>query len=265
MRLIKLSILLFTIIIFGCEKIDVIETNLPYEEKIVVQGLLEGFQVFQGVTFTKTLPLDETFTIEKAELKDVVCYLKDGVRVIPLKYNSKGVYKPLVNLQIEGNKEYELFGKWKDKNVYAKTYVPANPSVANVFLMDNGTTAYIKAEVFNKPGQVYGSTWAAYDNNILIKEAEEMYTLTKESKTENEKLQLRTITIPRDIINTFKGKLYIRVYSFDEEFRDYFKTKKFNQPIEDSFTQAGGNIEWNVYGDGIGMFLGIGRSLVSVK
>jgi hypothetical protein len=265
MKLIKISILLTAVLIFGCEKIDVIETNLPYEEKIVIQGLLEGYQVFQGVSFTKTLPLDETFTIEKAELKDVVCYLKDGVRVVPLKYTSKGIYKPLVNFVIESNKEYELFGKWQDKNVYAKTFVPSHPTVQNVFLIDDGLTAYIRGEVLNKLGQAYGATWAVYDNNLLIKEAEEMYALSKESNIENEKLPLRTIAIPRNIINTFRGKLYIRVYSFDERFRDYFKTKKFNQPIENTFTQAGGNIEWNVYGDGIGMFLGIGRSLVSAR
>ncbi|MBU2472084.1 MAG: DUF4249 domain-containing protein [Bacteroidetes bacterium] len=265
MKLIKISILLTAIFIFGCEKIDVIEINLPYDEKIVVQGLLEGYQNFQGVSFTRTLPLDETFTIEKAELKDVVCFLKDGVRVIPLKYSSKGIYKPLVDFKVEPNREYELFGKWQDKNVYAKTFVPNNPAVQNVFLIDNGTTAYVKGDVLNKPGQFFGATWAVYDNNIFIKEAEEMFALSKVSENENEKLPIRTITIPRDVIHTFKGKIYMRVYSFDEKFGDYFKTKKFNQPIEDTFTQAGGNIEWNVYGDGIGMFLGIGNTLVPAR
>jgi hypothetical protein len=50
------------------------------------------------------------------------------------------------------------------------------------------------------------------------------------------------------------------VYAFDSAYREYFNTKENNQPIQDSFAQGGGLINWNVQGNNtIGLFIGIAK------
>ncbi len=71
------SISLTAIILFStCEKVGVVDSDISYRKYIVVRAELKAYSPFEGVSFTKTLPLDETYDISKAELKDVAAYLK---------------------------------------------------------------------------------------------------------------------------------------------------------------------------------------------
>ena len=73
--------LFFLYLISGCENVDVINPQVDYQEYIVVRAELRAYNPFEGVSFTKTLPLDMNYDIKKAELKDVIAYLKiDGIK-----------------------------------------------------------------------------------------------------------------------------------------------------------------------------------------
>ena len=63
---------LLIFILTSCENIDVIESDLPYEEFVVVRAQLESGSESWAVSFTKTLPLNVEYTIERAELTDVL-------------------------------------------------------------------------------------------------------------------------------------------------------------------------------------------------
>ncbi len=249
----------------SCEKIDVVEVDLPYHEKIVVQGILEENKPFDGVAFTRTLPLNEVYSISKAELKDVIAYLKSGVRVIPLKYNRDGIYKPVSTFIPQKQSSFELFAKWNNKNVYAKTYIPANPKIIRAYFLTNGSGTYIQAEIQNQPDVVFGAKAIAMEESMILYESEDIYSVTQPNPDAKAIIKLRTPVIPIEILNSFKNNFSIKVFAFDKQYQNYFKTKKFSLSIKDSFVQSGGDVEWNVYGDGIGLFIGFSSTTLKVN
>lgn len=259
-------IILFSLILYsGCERIDVVEINLPYNEKLVVQGILEENKPLSGILFTKTLPLNEVYSISKAELKDVVAYIKNGVRVIPLKYDKEGIYKPISTFQPQKQSTYEIYAKWKDKNVYAKTSIPENPKIVNAYFLTDGSGTYIQAEIRNQIGVVFGAKAVAMEGSMILFESEDFYSITQPNSKPQSIITLRTPVIPVEILNSFRNNFSIKVFAFDEQYQDYFKTKKFSLPIKDSFVQSGGEVEWNILGDGIGLFLGFSSTILKVN
>ncbi|MCK7520096.1 MAG: hypothetical protein MZV64_21575 [Ignavibacteriales bacterium] len=142
---------------FGCEDSEIVDVDVDYKEYVVVRGELFADSVFAGVTFTKTLPLDITYDIKKAELKEVFAYLRvNGVQVIPLHYTIDGVYKPLYNIKVRSNTGYELFAKVGGKSIYAKTFVPQVPRINNSVFHDN---KYVDVYIASRPNECYGSVF----------------------------------------------------------------------------------------------------------
>lgn len=260
-----LFFILLLILVSGCERIDVVEINLPYNEKIVVQGILEENKPLDGIIFTRTLPLNEVYSISKAELKDVVAYLKSGVRVIPLKYDKNGMYKPISTFIPQKQSTFELFAKWNDKNIYAKTYIPANPKIVNAYFLSDGSGTYIQVEIQNQVGVVFGAKAIAMEGNMILFESEDFYSVSQPNSDPRATIILRTPVIPIEALNSFRNNFSIKVFAFDEQYQDYFKTKKFSLPIKDSFVQSGGDVEWNILGDGIGLFVGFSSTTLKVN
>lgn len=251
------KIFLILILIFsGCEKVDVVEIDLPYNEKIVVNGILQENVPLYGIQISKTLPMNEEYSINKAEIKDAIVYIKDGVKIIPLKFSSNGLYRPISSFLPQKSKTYEFFAKWNDKNAYAKTYMPANPKILTAYLITDASGSYIQAEIQNEVGAIFGAKCIVMEGNSLIYESNDMYNISEHSVDKNAVITVRTPAIPKEILNTFRNNLSIKVFAFDKQFYNYFITKKYSFPIEDSFVQSGGEVEWNVFGDGIGLFLG---------
>lgn len=265
-RFLKFNLLLFLFISFSaCEKIDVVEVSLPYNEKLVVQGLLEENKPLNGIIFTKTLPLNETYSISKAELKDVVAYIQSGVRVIPLKYDRNGIYRPISSFIPQKESTFELFAKWRDKNVYARTYIPANPKIVNAYFLTDGSGTYIQAEIQNQVGVVFGAKAVAMEGGNILYESEDFYSVTSPDGDPKSIIKVRTPSIPGEALLSFKNSFSIKVFAFDEQYQDYFKTKRFSFPIKDSFVQSGGDVDWNVRGDGIGLFIGYSSTTLKVN
>ncbi len=254
-----------TIFFNGCERVDVVEITLPFQEKLVVQGILEENKPLDGIVFTRTLPLNEVYSISKAELKDVVAYIKNGVRVIPLKYDKAGIYKPLGTFIPQKKSNFELFAKWQDKNVYAKTYIPENPKIVRAFFITDGAGTYIQADIQNQTGVVFGAKAVAMEGSTVLYESEDFYSITQPNSDPKATIKVRTPVIPAEALNTFRNSFSIKVFAFDEQYQNYFKTKKFSLPIKDSFVQSGGDVEWNVLGDGIGLFIGFSSTTLKVN
>jgi hypothetical protein len=255
----KIIIVLFSIILFGaCEKIDIIETNINYIEKIVVRADLVGGKVFEGITFTKTLPLTETYTIEKAELKEVTAYLKiNNAQVIPLHYNQEGIYLPLYELTIDTSTVYELYAEYDGKSIYSRTRVPQTPKI----IYAETTNNFLAADVVYNEGEVYGSAWIILTggtNDYSIK-AQDYHSIVGASSFNAAKAFTRTMDIPEQYRTPlYYSRTYIQVFAFDEMYKEFFKTKNNNEPIKDTFAQGGGPINWNVFGENvIGLFIGL--------
>lgn len=259
----RIILLLAALLNFSnCEKIDIVEVELEHIPKYVVQAELIGNQNFNGVTFTKTLSINEEFDIRKAEITNAVTYLKiNGVQVVTLKYFNNGLYKPLDDLWIVEGNTYELFAKIDDELIYSKTQVPYKADVTNINLTDE---EYLEANIIAKESEVYGSVWvintSANPNNAIIDS--DFHSIVSASEDNTNAALCRTSILPENYQTSYyRDFLFIQVYSFDPAYRDYFNTKLSNQPIQDSFAQGGGIINWNVQGNNtIGLFIGLTKS-----
>ncbi len=255
-----LLIIISAILLSSCEEESVIENDLPYDEYVVVRAQLEGNVIFEGVSFTKTLPHNETYDITKAELKDVFAYLLvDGKRVFPLQYTEKGIYKPLDDITIETGKSYELFAKWNGRQIYANTYVPNMPDIKSARV--NGS--YLNGSALISSKEVLAATWLiAYSSTSITEEAESFYEVKSSTSDEPQSVLVRTTDMPDQYRSLqYRNRYFIRLYSFDKQYAEYFKTKDGNEPIENIFAHGASTIVWNVVGDKtLGLFIGVTKS-----
>ena len=153
-----LFIIPFVFIFVSCEKTGIVESDVPYHNYIVVNSKLEAESSFEGVTFTKTLPIGIPYDIKKAELKDVIAYIRiDNAKIIPLHYAGDGVYKPLYGLFIQAGSVYELFAEWQGNIIYSSTKVPSPAGVNSVSFNAGGND--LQANIKAHAGEVYGAIW----------------------------------------------------------------------------------------------------------
>ena len=249
---------------FGCQDSEIIDVEVGYKEYVVVRGELFADSVFAGVTFTKTLPLDITYDIKKAELKEVFSYLRvNGVQVIPLHYTIDGVYKPLYDIKIRSGTSYELFATVNGKSIYAVTNIPEAPRISNSVFHNN---EYVDVYISSRPNECYGSVFyvGSSQNNYLSSSSDFHSIIEAPNSNFNDIILSRTQEIPQQFRSEFyRSVTYTQVYSFDKAYSDYFKTRGNSQPITNSFIQGGDPISWNVKGEKvIGLFIGKNKSTI---
>jgi hypothetical protein len=254
--------MLISLFYFGCEDSEIVNIDVEYKEYVVVRGELLAYSIFTGVTFTKTLPLTETYDIKKAELKDVFAYLRvAGVQVISLHYTTGGVYKPLHNIRILPGTSYELFARVNDKSIYASTYVPESPRISNSAFHSN---EYVDVYIASRPNECYGSVfYVGLAANGSFSKSSDFHSIVEAPNSDlNDIVLSRTQEIPEQFCTEFyRSVTNFQVFSFDRAYSDYFKTKGNNEPITNSYIQGGDPIAWNVKGSKvIGLFIGMNKS-----
>jgi hypothetical protein len=246
--------------IFGCENVDVISPDVSYQEYIVVRAELKAYSPFEGVTFTKTLPLNENYNIKKAELQNVTAYMRvNGTRIITLRYIQDGLYAPLDTISIEPGSTYELFAQYNNTNIYSITKVPRPPAIISASLIDN---RFIEVMVRPNADEVYGAGWEIYNavSKNLYDESSDFLTIVQPQPNDlGSNVAVDTKDLPSDYTSgSYDNLMYAQVYAFDSPYFNYFKSKNNNQPSENVFAQGGDQVSWNVYGDHvIGLFIGL--------
>ena len=261
----KIFFILSSLIILfggGCNQVDVTNPQLTYKEYIVVRAELQAYKFFDGVTFTKTLPISEAYDIKKAELKDVTVYLKiNNVQVVPLHYTQNGIYLPLSDVMIQPGYTYELYGKENNTYIYSKTIVPQTPTVLSGSVAED---TYINAVVSPHANEGYGAKWVVFNpnSNTEIDNANDFQTIVNTSQDTISSLTIRTLDLPDKYrTSTYSNSLYVQVYAYDAQYQAYFNSRNNNQPVSNSFVQGGDQVVWNVYGNNvIGLFIGMNVS-----
>jgi len=252
-------ILIFISLLFiSCDDVSVVNPKLTTKEYIVVRSELKAWTHFEGVSFTKTLPVNEPYDTNKAVLRNVTAYLKiNGIRIIPLHYYQGGIYKPYGNVFITSGDIFELFAKVDSTSIYGVTKIPNRPEVTSSSLSNKHIDALIKSN----PGEVYGAVWTIVNpsNNSSIAAAADFLSIV--SSTSNQTLtttSVSTTDMPDQYLtDAYKDSRCVRAYAFDEPYLKYFNTKNNNQPVSNAFVQGGDQIVWNVKGNNvIGLFIG---------
>jgi len=247
-------------LLLSCEKSQIVDNGVAYQEYVVVNCELNTSKLFTGVTFTRTLPVGIPYDIKAAELKDVKAYLRiDGAKIVPLHYVSDGGYKPLYNeLIIEPGSTFELFAEWGETIIYSATTTPNVPEINSATYEAGGKN--LKANIKAHAGEVYGAIWVIGSG---IAKATSFPSL---SIPEAGMLNINVVTpgIPEQYTgNDFFGMRNIQVFSYDKQYSAYFNSAKVNVPIGNAFMQNGGATAWNVFGNNvIGMFIGVGKGTI---
>ncbi|MDX1699579.1 MAG: DUF4249 family protein [Melioribacteraceae bacterium] len=258
----KFLIVLLGFVVWNCEDIDVVEIEIDHETKLVVQCELFADTFFDGVYLTRTLPLSEQYNESDADIPDATLFLiVDSIKIIPLHYAGFGKYVSISEFRVRGDQVYELYGLIENEEIYAITKIPRPPLISEQRFVPEG---YLSSVVKANPGEVYGAIWLMM-NNVLTKpfdQSNDFYTITLNPETEFEDKLVRTTKLKTDYLSTFyKDKIYLQVFAFDKSYYNYFFTKDNNNPVDDTFSQGGGPIDWNVQGDNvIGMFIGVSRT-----
>jgi len=263
MKILKkiLSVIFISILITGCDQVDIITPDTPFKENVVVRSELIAGEFFEGVTFTKTLPLDVPYSIADAELKTVTAYLKiNHTQIVPIHYTNNGIYKPLYKFRIKSNDIYELFAVYNDKPIYGKTVIPSTPILSNVIYRDE---FFLLCEVVANQNEAFGAAWVipqASTPDIIADDFYSIVSLLSENSTGS--VTVRTKVIPEAYrSNTQKSITQIKVYAFDKAYINYFNTKSNGKSVEDAFVHGGNNIGWNVNGENaFGLFIGLAQS-----
>ncbi len=261
-KLKKYFFILFILLQVSCEDIDVVELDIDYTEKIVVQSELIAGEFFDGVYLSKTLPLNERYNPEAAEISDATLFLiVDSVKIIPLHYRGSGKYESFNQFKVVSNQTYELFGEVGKTKLYAKTIIPNIPLYSNQKFVPDG---YLSSTVKSNSGEAYGAIWLMA-NNVLSKpfdQSDDFFSISTMLKPGDDEMHLRTTLLSNEYLSSYySDKIFIQIFSFDQSYYKYFKTKNNNTPVEDNFSQGGGPIDWNVEGHNVvGMFIGVAKT-----
>ncbi len=258
-KLIKIIALLVIFCGIGCEQVDVITPDITYQEKTVVRAELKADKSFKGVTFTKTIPINESYDIKKAELKNVIAFIViNGIQVVPLHYTQDGLYNSLYEFTIQQGYTYELYAEVDNNSIYSTTKIPYKPVVQSAeYKSDN----HIEVGASGQSNEVFGASWLILNpsTNNPIDISSDFQELVNSPKDTLSTVSVGTMDIPDTYNNSlYKNSTYVQIYSFDKQYLSYFESRNNNQPIVNTFTQGGGQIAWNVQGnDVIGLFIGL--------
>lgn len=259
MKVISIIILFISVLFIRCENDEMVDTDISFDELLVVQCEINPGLIFPGVRLTKTLPVGTSFSIEKAEVKDASMYLRiDYLQIIPLHYFSEGNYKTLYDFTVQEGQVFELFGESNGVTFYSRTIIPYKPAVNSVSY--NNTDHYPIANIRVSDGEVYGALWAIISSSVVT--GDDFYNIVNTSNNPGIlNTEVRGSSYPENYLTAnYNGSRYIQVFSFDKSFEPYFKTFKHGETINNPYVQGTGTTLWNVTGDNvIGMFIGVAR------
>jgi hypothetical protein len=266
-----LVLILIAISLISCEE-TVTDVTLPYKENLVIRGVLEAGSSIQ-ISVTKTLPPLDEYSLAKALVSNAQVFVTvDGIKY-ECKIDSFNNYvNPLI---IEAGKKYILDVYWNNKHAYSETVVPL-PTKINSFKRNIISDIYFPSSFrmqyyvnFEmKKEFCYNASSEVYLNNTIqeIRISDEVYKILDNKLTENTEVFISEYnTTDTTIFDGKKGYSNLRlvIKCYDKPFYDYFITKYGNE--NGLFGMSGTNTNWNVKGDGIGMFIGRSKSSIEVK
>ena len=266
--------------------------ELPYEEKIVVRGLLEAGQPLADVQISRTIPALDEFSYEKIFVGDARATVTiDGrsyaMELQPRTSTSATVpYRSLYrvpSLRVEAGKTYTLEVRWKNLVASAETRVPLVAELDSVNVVASIVPSRLGSEVVYdtvfessaiiraRANEVYrvGTTLNEVASGRLVSargfgEASLIPSVQIVALTSNT-WRFTTATV-QVLSNRLQSRVNVEAY--DGTFFAYYQTRSRSGQVG-LFSPGGPNISWNVTDDGIGEFSGMSvvqrRAFVRVR
>jgi hypothetical protein len=267
-RIILFIIFIITLFSPGCEQ-TIDGFDLPYEELIVVRGILEAGKPVKYISISKTIPPLEEYSIRGTEIRDADAFISCDGQKYPLKYVDSSYYNA-ENLIAVSGKQYELTVNWNGKTVYSKTTVPFPIIIDTVYIKTapyswghNKYTGFrysVEIEFIPYKNFVYLAAFTTYHNYGTEKYAYNSINTNVDKPEDVQPNGKIHSSVSYYISYTNDAKIdpfEAFVESYDKPFYEYFLTRNNMSMDAGSFLTKGGiNVSWNVFGDGIGMFIG---------
>lgn len=256
------------------------QPELPYEEKIVIRGLLDAGQLISDIQISRTIPALEEFSYEKIFIGDAKATITVDGQIYPMELQPRNSTSPSVpyrslyrapNVRVVNGKTYKLEVRWKNLIAQAQTFVPLPPQVdsvnalASIVRIPNGATAVLDtvfesiAFLRSRPNEVYriGTTLHDAASGRLLSargfgDASYFPSAISVALPSNT-WRLTTATLQ---ILTNQMKTRVTIEAYDGAYYQYYQTRSRSGQIG-LFSPGGPNIDWNVTGDGIGEFVGM--------
>lgn len=247
----------------------------PYEEKVVIRAVLEAGKPVQGIFFTRTLSLTESYTPEKAAITDVRAEIVSDSASYSLSYVGPVVRGNIqtgfaeyaaAGLTAKPGGVYRLHGNWNGHEFWAQTRIPDSTSIRNSYMaLDSSEFPLRLYKVFtivtSKTNFVYTANYehanyfsasTSFGSSLLKASADGEIVLTSSFATSSP--------------TAFRDSLYVKVFTFDEAFYDYYRTRNGGRAGNLSFIFSGGPspVNWNAEGDAIGIFIGMSANRKNV-
>jgi hypothetical protein len=274
---------------------------LPFEEKIVIRGLLIAGEPVQNIQISRTIPIlndlsDSAFAVRDAQAtiaangREYPLTLQQGADVDSTRQRSLYEAK---NLLVQEGQQYTITVQWNGKTATANTTVPTKPVLASATLFTVVRPLVTTGTI--TPGQppqlrTIADTLFAADTRIRSRAAYNaaynagLFLADKNGQPQSSIFIGETLLItPSTADSSFSlvsGRLpsqyktlladstivpFVRVFAYDEPYYRYVLTRDRARQAASPLGGAGENVLWNVEGDGIGVFIGVAVSSIVVR
>ncbi len=282
----------------GCEQ-TVNIAELPFEEKIMVEGILKADSMIE-IVFSKTVPVLDTHNIYTIDtVNNRITSLQGTISIDGISYSlihiNNGRYRIFDAQQqsIKGKvgSMYMLNASWNDKIIYAQTQIPIakKPDIISINIDTNRSTVYgyqdyirvfisLSYHPEDKEAIVHTiNTFSPFDNSIYneidtvnYKEFNypqyfPPYYFTKKEIPHISSFCIwlyasSSITISEALSIYSDSKIITKHY--DKAMKEYFDTQYYGNNLGGIFGGGGTGIHWNIKGQGLGLFIGYSDNIL---
>ncbi len=266
MKYIKIIVATLALLsLFSCEE-NVSNPELPYKEQLVIQAYIYADSSAKNIKITRTLhPLDH-YTFEKALVSDADAYIIDEGVKYKLYFNSNSNTYYNSNIKFKQGQKYQLEVNWKNLKASSSTIIPESYNYNLTYNKKTDVSMGMKeydiiVEFSPNKNYAYNGGKLYYDSyykKLMF------YTQTTydNSYIKNGKISMSLdnrffpyhYTDQQILDQLSNSSFYITV--FDYAYYKYYLSQYNGGSSGDVFGTNGNNTDWNIVGDGIGLFVG---------
>lgn len=253
---------LLGIFAIGCNQEAVVENDLPFHERLVIQSTLRE-QSSIIVNVSKTQPLTTSMS-GKQDIENAIVVITSPALYYPdtLLHTGGGNYVNCNTIAFT-SVDYSLKVSWGNKHCSASTRIPKIPVVTDAklhipTLALGDSTAYVTCLIKPETGFFYYASIVLDDEFSSFYWEDSLIGRAKKYTEVNEKglLEIKSREIPLQLYRDWRYMVHVVIYAYDDQLYNYFLTQNANLASNSIFTSVGTNTRWNVHGDGLGLFIG---------
>ncbi len=254
----------------ACETI-VDSDDVPYVDRLVIEGVIDADTAITGIRITHTLPLDRVTTTEESYVPNLTGSVTTPRGRFALVYKGNGFFAAPGAIAHPGE-VCSIETSWNGQPVRALTRIPFAPrSVRTVF---NGNPASDSGHV-----ELHSiDCWASGLDSMAVY-ASSIYIVTDFFGRDGKAYRNNTADLKQPQDTAADGRLdvgmpstyyycrqdssFFEVSAYDHPYYDFVQT--YSNSGNDDFFDSSSPVRWNVEGNGIGMFIGRNRLRVPVR